>query len=292
MEKISAVLATTHVDLHNEAFALSALEGMVEQLNRTYLPIGVEHDPRIPPIGRVLSAEVRKREDGEFEIAAELEIFEEGDRLEVGHEERQTIVNFHTEDRVVVVDDRSLLNEDDQRLLGEIRGLLDALHRTEGKKSVDPITVLTIAASVLGDRIIDGFLGQIGGDAWEATKNKLKEVFKRKRNSPAQLLNLAATVQIDGAMRLIEVFLSDPADADLDALRPGVVDEAIGVATRALESNPFLVRFVFTYSGTNGLRREFAVAINGAPVLFEAAAPGRRRIDRLSLGGGGEIEEE
>ncbi len=81
MKKVSAILATTHVDRHNEAFAVSALEGMVESLNRSYLPVGVEHDPRVPPIGRVISAEVRKRDDGEFEVAAEIEMFEPGDRV-------------------------------------------------------------------------------------------------------------------------------------------------------------------------------------------------------------------
>jgi hypothetical protein len=285
MKKVFAILATTHVDRHNEAFALSALEGMVELLNRSYLPVGVEHDPRVPPIGRVLSAEVRKREDGEFEVAADVEIFEPGDRIKFGMEKRRTIVRCNVDDRIAVIDDRAFLTDEDQSVIGEIRNLLDARAETESKKALDPIAVLTIAVTIVGTKIAEGFVGQIGGDVWEAVKGKLKTLFRRPRNSPARLLNFAATVEINGERRLVEVILSDPSDADIDQLDPTIVDEAISGARAVVDSNAFLVRFVYSYSRADGLRARFAVAASGAPVLFDAPSPAIRPINHLSLGG-------
>src|SRR5689334_10627051 len=116
MKIVSAVLVTTHVDKHNEAFALSALKGIAEQLNRSYLPVGVEHDPRIPPIGRVISGEVREREDGEFEIFGQIEIFEAGDQIGLENGDRRTVVRYNHDDRVAVIDDRTFQNADDQGL--------------------------------------------------------------------------------------------------------------------------------------------------------------------------------
>lgn len=193
MKTVSAVLATTHVDRHNEAFTLAALEGMVEQLNQHYLPVGVQHDPRVPPLGRVIAAELRSHDDGEFEIAAQIEVFEDGDRIPFGGDPRRTVVRYYEADQVSVIDDRSLADDADQTILAELRSVLAARAGTESKKAFEPITVLTVAVTLIGPKLIDGFLGQIGGDAWSATKEKLKSLFRRKRNSPAQLLNFAAT---------------------------------------------------------------------------------------------------
>lgn len=285
MKTVSAVLATTHVDRHNEAFALSALEGIVEQLNQHYLPVGVEHDPRVPPLGRVISAELRPRDDREFEVAAQIEVFEPGDRITFGSESRRTIVRYNEGDEIAVIDDRSLSDPDDQTILAELRSILDARTETEAKKAFEPITVLTIAATLIGPKLIDGFLGQIGGDAWSATKDKLKSLFRRKRNSPAQLLDFAATIEVAGERRLVEVILSDPGDADLDAFQREVVDEAVRAVVASIGESPYLVRFVFSYSRKDGLRARFAVATNGAPILFDLEPQATKQIDRLSLGG-------
>ena len=285
MKIVSAVLATTHVDLHNEAFALSALEGMVEQINQHYLPVGVEHDPRVPPLGRVVSAELRPRDDGEFEIAAQIELFETGDRIPFGNDQRRTVVRYNEGDDIVVIDDRSLRDSTDQVVVAELRTILNARAETESKKALEPITVLTIAVTLIGSKLVDGFVGQIGGDAWAAAKDRLKAIFRRKRNSPAQLLNLAATVEVGGERRLVEVILSDPTDVDLDALRREVLDEAIRTAASKVAASPVLVRFVFSYSHSEGLRARFAVGSNGAPVLFDLEHATPRKIRGLSLGG-------
>jgi len=74
-------MITSHVDKHSEKMALSALEDLVDLVNKQYTPMGIEHDPRIPPVGRVLSAHIEELEDGEFAVDGIAEVFEEGELL-------------------------------------------------------------------------------------------------------------------------------------------------------------------------------------------------------------------
>ena len=70
MKTLTARVVTTHVDRHGDVVTLAALEDMVEQVKAAYIPMFIEHDPRIPPQGRVTSAEITPRGDGEFAIDA------------------------------------------------------------------------------------------------------------------------------------------------------------------------------------------------------------------------------
>ena len=79
MKKIKGIYATSNVDNHGKAFSVEALKMLVEQINNSYMPMGVEHDPRIPPIGRIISAKLIKRDDGSYAVEGISEIFEEGD---------------------------------------------------------------------------------------------------------------------------------------------------------------------------------------------------------------------
>ena len=84
---------------------------------------------------------------------------------------------------------------------------------------------------------------------------------------------------------MIEVILSDPDEADVDSLRPTVLDEAITAASTEIARAPYLIRFVFSYTVAAGLQLQFAVASNGAPVMFAASAPPLPGLKGLSVGG-------
>src|SRR5438874_2298032 len=59
------VLSGTGTDLHGEAFALEALEQMVQHIHLNGLWIRYQHDPAIQPIGRVLDANIFWDSDSE-----------------------------------------------------------------------------------------------------------------------------------------------------------------------------------------------------------------------------------
>jgi hypothetical protein len=52
----AGIFATSLVDRQNEAFAPEALESMAAQINERSLWMTSEHNPRFPPVGRILSA--------------------------------------------------------------------------------------------------------------------------------------------------------------------------------------------------------------------------------------------
>lgn len=78
------IVSTTHVDSHNMRMTKKALENAAQQINEGAVPgVGVDHDVLIPPIGKVVKAQVIKLEDGEFGLFAEQEIFEEKNTVEI-----------------------------------------------------------------------------------------------------------------------------------------------------------------------------------------------------------------
>jgi len=56
MKKIEAILITAGLDRQGEMISPESLVSFVKQFDNMYIPIGIEHDPRIPPQGRFFSA--------------------------------------------------------------------------------------------------------------------------------------------------------------------------------------------------------------------------------------------
>lgn len=56
--KIVVIAATTNLDLHNEQFTEEQLIKLAE--SSMNVPVGVDFDPRVPPIGKVVAAWVKK----------------------------------------------------------------------------------------------------------------------------------------------------------------------------------------------------------------------------------------
>jgi hypothetical protein len=54
----------------------AAVEGMVEQLQGRTLPVGFEHDPTLPPVGRILGGKLIEVGNGEVAVESVIEIFE------------------------------------------------------------------------------------------------------------------------------------------------------------------------------------------------------------------------
>ena len=78
--KNHSIIVTTHLDAHQERFTREALEHAAESINHGNKPLLlVDHDITIPPHGKMLSARVEQREDGEYQLISEEEIFEEAE---------------------------------------------------------------------------------------------------------------------------------------------------------------------------------------------------------------------
>lgn len=74
---LSATTDTVTVGGARRKFSKSALDDMAQQsAGKNAVPLHVEHDLTIPPTGKILRSEVRRRQDGEYELLQEIEYFD------------------------------------------------------------------------------------------------------------------------------------------------------------------------------------------------------------------------
>jgi hypothetical protein len=110
--KEKVVLATTHIDRHFMKITKEALERAAEQINTgRRLPSMIEHDQTLPPFGKTLKAWVEPRDDGEYQLVVEREIFE--DILWTELEDRTRLFKQESEtDRLPFVDRYADITDD------------------------------------------------------------------------------------------------------------------------------------------------------------------------------------
>jgi hypothetical protein len=138
VKKLECILATTHLDKHNEAMSLGALRSMVRQIEGKWIPVGIEHDIRHPLVGRVAEAEVVPLEDGQFGVKGSIELFEAGDVFELSTDDMRS-VEIETKEvgTIEVIYDRSFRNVEGQKLITELAAItsVDFPPKEEIKKS-------------------------------------------------------------------------------------------------------------------------------------------------------------
>ena len=219
MKQFKGILATSHVDAHNEVMPVETLEAMVDQINRQYIPMGIEHDPRIPPQGRLVSAKVVPLEDSEYGVEGIGEIFEPGDSYELKNDGREIPVHAFDDDKLHIQFDRNYRGEEDQEAIFAIGELLDSEPQEEIKKAIDPISILTIGGAFVLGGIANGFFGKIGSDAYDYLKDKLKGLLNRKnavQENHEALLVFSFWVS-NGTQRFeVEVILTNPSPKEIE----------------------------------------------------------------------------
>lgn len=265
--KLTVRLTTTHVDRHGERMALESLETMKEQTNAKIIPMGVEHDPRIAPKGRVLSAELIELEDGEYALDGVAEIFNEdySNIEDVG--DREIPVREYEDSKFKIIADRNYRSEESRLALNELAQVLqtDDEYEEEIKKSLDPISILTIAAGFALGNIFAGFFKKMGADGYDALKNKLINIFGKDNEGQERLFTFDSTIVEGDKAVNVEVILSDPSDDDIQNFFDNGIKELDDVLPQHFNSDHGYKRIVFGYK--NGeLKINFAVLKNGVPV--------------------------
>ena len=277
MKVVESILATTHIDRQNERLALSALEDMVEQIEREYLPLIHEHDPRLPPHGRILSAHIEQLDDGEYALKCQTQLFEPGDEIQLAEENREIPIMGASPDNFDFVYDRSYLDKDDQFLLSELATLTGGAKHEIGKKGLDPLSVLIIAGSFVLGNIALGFLQKMGADAWDGFKGSLKKLAKRKREKGREhVFQFQFVIQLEEKVTSIEVNLTNPTDNDIDLFLQTGIKELERVVRSDMGERKYIRKLVYEYSGGK-LRLSFAVRKDAVPLLPKPRSKRKRR---------------
>jgi hypothetical protein len=273
MKTVKARITTTHVDRHGDRMMLSALESALEHYRTKYIPVGIEHDPRIPPQGRVVSVEIVALDDGHYALDADIEMFEAGDQPPLEPGGREIPVGRFGEHPVTVMSDRQLREQRDQEDIMAIADALDGERSEEIKKALEPIAILTIAGTFVLGAFATGFLSRVGEDAYDAAKQAIKRLFARRNQAAEEtLLRLVLEVEDRGRVVEVEIIASRPDNEAIDRLFGAALVEIESLLPSLLASSPDLRRFVFEYSN-QGLHLSFAVRRDAMP-LFPARRGG------------------
>lgn len=248
MYRVTGLMATTHLDLHNERLAKSALIGMAEQVRRTYVPVMWNHDIRFPPLGRVVRADVISLPDGEFGLETESEHWEPGDPLDILAGDGRTLVrdNFEGPGFEVRVD-RGLSSSSDRRAALAIAKLSGRNRRPieMGKKALEVDAVLTIAIGVVTGSIAVGILNALGEDIYNALKVRLQDL-ANVREVPL-LIDFDITFDKD-RRRTVHVLLDGPNAVQIGDLFDRRFNGLDVVVEECLLTSPEIDEVVMTWS--------------------------------------------
>lgn len=267
MRKAEGTIANTLIDKRGERISKEALESMVSQVKEKYIPINIEHDPRVPTQGRIADAYLREREDGEYEVVAELEIFEEGDSISSTKGTKNIVERKLPADKFILNFDRNFNNDADQENVSEISRLLNAQSQLSVKNSLDPIGVVEIAGIVAFGAIAKGFLSKIGSDALEATKKQLAKIFSRKKEGEKEkILTLSFKVIKNDVEFDIEVHTTNPDKEAIDKLFNEGLAELDDLVPMLYQEEANLHKMVFEYK-KEGMEIKYAVNKSCFPLL-------------------------
>ena len=262
MTIFEGTIASTRLDLQGERLAMESLESLAESINKNYIPVGIEHDPRQPPIGRMLSASVRDCDDGEYEVVATFEIFDDGANKANFEADREIVIRNFDSPKITISRDWTHRHPDDLFVINEIARSLGSDVTYEAKKSVDPISVISLTGAFLLGGIVTGFLNKVGSDAWDFIKPKLIKITKKsKERQGEQLFVFRAMLEFEDRSIEVETIITDPTDEDIDSFFEKGLSILDIVCPYYIVNSPDLKRLVFSYRATElsllyGVRRD------------------------------------
>ena len=260
MRMLKQIVATTHADRHGESFALEALEEMANQVASRCVPVLHEHDPRIPPLGRTVSAEVIRLPDGEHALVVKWESFGACDVAPPVDPGRRIELREYS-DGVSVDVDRSYRHDCDCDVLSQLEAQGVAITWVE-KKALDPISVLAIAA------LVTGFFGKMGADLWDSVWAGVRKLLAHRRRTEVEfLLVLEIQLRAVSGPLSVAVILDSPSESEVDRFIRDIERLMRAVAPELLALGHEIVRVVMHYEDGE-LRPSYVIRSDGYPGLF------------------------
>lgn len=211
------VMQTDYVDSHNQIYPVGVLEKIVRTVNENIVPLGMEHDPRIPAFGRAIMAWLFPLEDGHHVVIGLLEIFsDEIPLLNLGN--RELVGNDISNTNITLIIDRNYEVPAYEQLVDDICKILNqAKPKHELKKSQDFLSILTLASPFIYDFAKNTLLSGIGDDIYAMIRVKLKSIFKLRQNDEKDSLLMLTGKVVNGDQEFSsELIIPNPTDENID----------------------------------------------------------------------------
>lgn len=185
---------------------------MVDQANSSYIPFGVEHDPRIEPLGRIKKARLIPLPDGQCAVEGDIEFFDPQGTVPFAGSER--LVKLPSLEEPAIGYDRSYRDQENQKIIRDIAKVLGSKPKQEFKKSLDPVSLLEILGLFIIGQFTGGFLQKVGADAWDSVKSKLKTL--TKSGPRGQLISFHFYAEQQNRKVAVEVILTSPTPENIE----------------------------------------------------------------------------
>lgn len=293
MRRHTAILSTTHRDLEGERNTRASLESMAREISEHYVPVGDRHDPRIPPSGRIVSAQVLPVANGHFAVQAELEFWDESDSDSRLIGDGRKLRNREIPQGLFAVScDRAAILEHGSDVLSDLAQLGgQARPKYHAKKGIGVASSILIGFTVFAlSAIGNGFLGQLGQDAYNALKTKLRKLRRRSPDGDF-LLVLELTVAGDGSTVDVHLVLTNPIERDINRLDSVYMPELQRILSEVLSVHPRPARVVVEVKNDT-LRACYTLRSDGVPNPRSIADDSKIMGGGLSMGGIVEIERD
>lgn len=263
MKTVVRVFSGDQIDKHGDKITIEALKDMRDQTNANIYPSFMEHDYRLPPIGRVYKAEIIEK-DGSHLLIGEIELFDLDDiNKQNPISGKQLVIHQNEINHIQIGFDRSYeLNNQ----IDEIKILQNAIDNEkkpiyEAKKAFEPISCLTLlGAAVLGG-LSTGFLNKIGSDIWDKIINVYS---KNKKEEQEKQIIINITVNVNGNYIEATINHTNPEITNIkNATKIGI--DIIETVLNEYNKKNIPVKKVVINSDKNGIRHEYSVYIDGTP---------------------------
>jgi hypothetical protein len=221
MSKEWQLVTTTHLDSQGEAISENQLNEMLRNFRDQIIPYIQNHDPRIPPVGRMIDAKMVELEDGHKGINALIEFFDTPDCDPI-IANREVRIQSHESGKVLLCPDITFKDEESSIL--ELSKTLGSEISFKIKKSSEPLSYLTlevyleIGAAVAIAAFFRGYFTKMGEDAWRKSKELFKKLLKHPKGKERFfVLDLTLSPVSDNRNFQVRIVVDDPV-TDLELL--------------------------------------------------------------------------
>lgn len=212
MKTVEMTLASSQVNGEKDVLSEEALNTLAEQINTHFLPIGIEHDPRLPDSGRFISAEVVAIEDGVYIVKGTGELFEKGDVIPLDETREMPVREYNG---INIIYDLNFNTPEDQNILQKLSSLVSASPEEERKKNIDSLSILLIGAGVfLVGKFCHAFQDEISD--YDAFKAHIKSLMSTQRCDENLLECEFSSFKKENEIIDTSVILTNPSPKDID----------------------------------------------------------------------------
>ena len=231
MTRRSIRIATTHAIQDPQVVTLDDLKRHLATIDHVIIPVYSYHDPRQPPIGRVVSGNIIGLEDGEYALDVNVELFDQDfiPASGVTVDKRVAIVN-RPDGKFGIWCDMSTLTPEKTGILREISKILETRISSRSGTGIlqEGLATLIIGIGMLPfGYIADTFSRRLGSENVHLLAGKLTLMYTIPGEDPTDSLLIFDLDVTDRQQRslLIEVIMTNPSVKDIETLLSGGLSE-------------------------------------------------------------------